>query len=398
MRFELLKEVGCGSSGVVYKARDLVTGDIVAVKRLLPRALVPQHELLLARKVTHSNVCRVNDLYLEGDTTFISMEFVDGGPLTGPMPIEAAIPVARQICEGLVAVHRQGIVHRDLKPANILIGRDGIVKLTDFGLARWTDSKATAGSSGICGTPEYMAPELLRGQRADVRSDIYALGLILRGLGLEGPAVSRCLKRKPSKRFASAAEVRDALASPFTPRPAPRVRGLLAASLGIAVAAMVFIGWSKSENVTHVQSAAAPSTKPAVGPAAVGPAAATVIVDGRPTLAVVLDLTGLTAALSRTGKFQIVERPQLDKVLAELRLNRTDEFDPARARQMGKLLGAEYLVVGSAEVFEGEMLINARLVRTETGLVVAAETMTGRAKEVVGLAERVAGRLAGRVQ
>src|SRR5437870_1352824 len=116
MRFELLKELGRGSSGVVYKARDLETGDIVALKQLLPGTVVPQHELLLARKVTHPNVCRVNDLYREGETVFISMEFVDGGPLKGPMPIEDAMRIALQVCEGLKAIHRQGIVHRDLKP------------------------------------------------------------------------------------------------------------------------------------------------------------------------------------------------------------------------------------------------------------------------------------------
>jgi len=375
MRFKLLAELGRGSAGIVYKAIDCETGDTVAVKQLLPGARPPQREVLLARKVTHPNVCRVHDLYREDGNVFISMEFVDGECLKGPLSAGDAIAIAKQICDGLMAAHRQGIVHGDLKPANILIARGGIVKLTDFGIAQSIDPDATA-DGAICGTPAYMAPELLRGERADIRSDIYALGLVLKELGLEGPAVSRCLERAPAKRFASAAQLRDALDSPAALfKPVPRVvHAVLVASLAVAVAAAAFLGWSRSERVPRAHSAATP-------------------IPAKPAVAVLFDEDALTPALVRGGKFRVVERAELDKVFAELKLNRGEAFDPATVQRVGRLVGAEYLLLGERQALGRDGLLNARLVRTETAEVVAAETVAGREENLTELAKRLAERV-----
>jgi serine/threonine protein kinase len=376
MRFKLVCELGRGSSGIVYKAIDRVTHDTVAVKQLLPTAVLPpQREVLLARKITHVNVCRVHDLYREEGTTFISMEFVDGECLKGPLPEPAAIPIAMQICDGLEAAHRQGIVHGDLKPANILLTRGGVPKLTDFGLAQYIDSDATTWGA-IAGTRDYMAPELYQGKKPDVLSDIYALGMVLKDLGLDGPVAAKCLAQEPDERFASAAEVREALEHPAgVVKPVSKnIHRVLVASLAVVVAAGVFLAWSGSNSLPRTHSAAAP-------------------VPAKPAVAVLFGEDAFTPALIRSGKFRIVERAELDRVLAELKLNSNEAFDPATAQRVGKLVGAEYLLLGGTQAAGTGVRLNARLVRTETGEVVAAETASGREGNLTELANTITERL-----
>jgi serine/threonine-protein kinase len=133
--------------------------------------------------VTHPNVCRVFDLGEVDGHHCISMEYVDGEDLgsllkrIGHLPKDKAIQVARQICAGVAAAHEQGILHRDLKPANIMIDGQGRVRITDFGLAGLVEELRR--QREIAGTPAYMAPEQLDGRGASVRSDLYALGLVL---------------------------------------------------------------------------------------------------------------------------------------------------------------------------------------------------------------------------
>src|SRR6185295_16935327 len=138
----------------------------------------------LARRITHKNVCRVHDLDEFGGIAVISMEFVEGRSLRDVLrdvesvSIRHGLKIVRQIAAGLGEAHAQGVVHRDLKPENVLIGRDGAVKIMDFGIARLMDSRATA-TGHIVGTPAYMSPEQAEGRSADARSDIYSLGLVM---------------------------------------------------------------------------------------------------------------------------------------------------------------------------------------------------------------------------
>ena len=143
MRFEIIKPIGSGATGVVYLARDTVKGNIVALKQLRPDVAFPQQEVLLAQKVTHPNVCRVHEFFVENDVAQISMEYVEGENLrsvidryraeaaSAAVPFDEALGILRQVMDGLEEAHRQGVVHRDLKPENILITRDGAVKITD---------------------------------------------------------------------------------------------------------------------------------------------------------------------------------------------------------------------------------------------------------------------------
>ncbi len=189
-RYRIVGLLGRGGMGEVYRADDLKLGQPVALK-FLPPGLEKSpsrldrflNEVRTALKVTHPNVCRVYDIGEVNGHHFLSMEYVDGEDLSslllriGRLPNERAVQVSRQICAGLSAAHDQGILHRDLKPANVMIDGRGQVRLTDFGLAGLAD--AIGQDDVTSGTPGYMAPEQLAGQEVTVRSDIYALGLVL---------------------------------------------------------------------------------------------------------------------------------------------------------------------------------------------------------------------------
>ena len=186
-RYRVLGLLGRGGMGEVYRAEDLRLGQQVALK-FLPEALAVDarrlaqfhNEVRTARQVSHPHVCRVYDIGEVDGQLYLSMEYVDGEDLSvllrriGRLPEERAVEIARQICSGLAAAHERGILHRDLKPANIMLDGAGKVRIMDFSLAavgQVDDVRA--------GTPAYMAPEQLAGKEVTVRSDIYALGLVL---------------------------------------------------------------------------------------------------------------------------------------------------------------------------------------------------------------------------
>ncbi|MEZ5979644.1 MAG: protein kinase [Planctomycetota bacterium] len=254
-RYRVVALLGEGGMGQVYLADDLVLGQPVALK-FLPRNIAEtegglerfRSEVRLAREVSHPNVARVHDIGEVDGRHFLTMEFVDGEDLSslvrriGRVPREKAAEIGQQICAGLAEAHRVGVLHRDLKPANVMLDGEGRVRLTDFGLAVAADDT----SSGLAGTPQYMAPELLEGARASEASEVYALGLVLyelftgkralRGESLAelsrehaagGPdpasrvladldptvehVIARCLERDPADRPASIGEVARAL-------------------------------------------------------------------------------------------------------------------------------------------------------------------------------------------
>jgi predicted Ser/Thr protein kinase len=189
-RYQIIGLLGKGGMGEVYRANDLRLGQPVALKFLPaatgknPQLLARFHEeVRIARQVSHPNVCRVYDIGEVDGSTFLSMEYVDGEDLSsllrriGRLPGDKAIEIARKLCAGLAAAHDKGVLHRDLKPANIMIDGRGQVLITDFGLAALAGQ--LDGAHLREGTPAYMAPEQLAGEEVSVRSDIYALGLVL---------------------------------------------------------------------------------------------------------------------------------------------------------------------------------------------------------------------------
>ena len=176
--------------GDVYRADDLKLNQPVALKFLASWRAADsawlhryENEVRLARRVTHPNVLRVYDIVETQGEVFITMEYVDGEDLAsllrriGRVTGEKVIQIARQLCAGLGAAHDRGVLHRDLKPANIMIDGGGQVRITDFGIAALAAEQEPSGP--VPGTPTFMAPELFEGGRPSVRSDLYALGMVL---------------------------------------------------------------------------------------------------------------------------------------------------------------------------------------------------------------------------
>lgn len=206
--YEVRTPLGAGGMGEVYRARDTRLGRDVALK-ILPDAFADDPERLarFEREATtlaalnHPHIAHIHGVEESGSTRALVMELVEGDDLAqrlvrGALPVDEAVPIARQIADALEAAHGAGIIHRDLKPANIKVRPDGTVKVLDFGLAKALDTTAGIGSDRghsptitspaamthagvILGTAAYMAPEQARGKAVDPRADIWAFGCVL---------------------------------------------------------------------------------------------------------------------------------------------------------------------------------------------------------------------------
>ncbi len=191
-RYRILSTLGKGGMGEVYRVHDIKLQEDIALKLLRPEiANDPdviqrfRNELKLARKITHSSICRVFDFHEEEGTPFITMEYVEGEDLKslikrkGKFEEDEAVGIAAQVTEGLTVAHDLGVVHRDLKPQNIMIEPGGRAKIMDFGIARSIIASGLTQTGQMIGTPDYLSSEQAAGQAADHRADIYALGVIL---------------------------------------------------------------------------------------------------------------------------------------------------------------------------------------------------------------------------
>jgi serine/threonine protein kinase/tetratricopeptide (TPR) repeat protein len=258
-RYTVVEQVGAGGMGQVYKAIDRQLNRTVALKLIRPGLQTRmgalqrfRRELLLAQQVSHPNVCRVHDLGEVEGVLYITMEFVTGQTLDdliramGHLSPRQTIAIGRQVCAGLQAVHTRSIVHRDLKPGNIMVDKGGHAVVMDFGMAHHHGDDHLTSEGSVLGTLAYLSPEHARGQTTDVRSDIYALGVIfyemltgrrppgdggpvplaLREAGERCPPPShfipevpaaldavilRCLQRDAAIRYSSAAELEQGL-------------------------------------------------------------------------------------------------------------------------------------------------------------------------------------------
>jgi hypothetical protein len=260
--YRVLSKIGEGGMGVVYRAHDEVLHRDVALKVLADSAVASLekdhllHEARAGSALNHPNICTIHEVFEAGDKLYIAMELVEGQPLAASigetgLPVETVLRYGVQIAAALSHAHGRGIVHHDLKSANIAVTADGLVKVLDFGLARQApnlpaDTGVTVsavGSGAVSGTLAYMAPEVLRGEAGDARSDLWALGVVLYEtasgrlpfsgrtafeisssiLNEPPPAlpgrvppglwaiVQRCLAKTPAERYQRASEVKAAL-------------------------------------------------------------------------------------------------------------------------------------------------------------------------------------------
>ena len=305
--YEILAKLGEGGMGDVYRARDTRLDRTVALK-ISKEEFTPRFETeaRATAALEHPHICRLYDVCHEAGASFLVMEYVEGTPLAGPLPLDVVLAYARQIAGALDEAHRKRIIHRDLKPSNILVTPKGGVKLLDFGLAKLgpndvplddgalTRGITTAGT--ILGTLHYMSPEQLQGGVADARSDIFAFGLVLYEMLtgrrafdgasaasiiaaiLERPApsvlqvapasldrlIARCLAKDPEERWQSARDAQAALdliteapvvvqANPTAERRRSPMWALVTAGvLGTALAGLAYIHFRESIPEPHV--------------------------------------------------------------------------------------------------------------------------------------------------
>jgi eukaryotic-like serine/threonine-protein kinase len=191
-RYRVLERLGGGGAGVVYKAEDVKLERLVALKFLSTYRSANEadtrrflREARASSAVDHPNICTVYEVdETEDGRLFIAMAFCEGETLKkkverGPLPLPEAVRVAAQIASGLAAAHAKGIVHRDVKPANVIVSADGRVKIVDFGIAKLADQSRLTRDGTAVGTAGYMAPEQIRGEEIDPRTDVWALGVVL---------------------------------------------------------------------------------------------------------------------------------------------------------------------------------------------------------------------------
>jgi len=193
-RYELLAELGQGAMGVVYKARDPVLDRVVAIKTInltLPKDELADYEARFYQEaraaggLNHPNIVTIYDIGKSERLAYMAMEFLEGEELRSilssrePLPVTLALDIAIQVADGLAYAHERQVVHRDIKPANIMIVRDGLVKITDFGIARMRTNEVKTMTGMILGSPKYMSPEQVTGKRADHRVDLFSLGVVL---------------------------------------------------------------------------------------------------------------------------------------------------------------------------------------------------------------------------
>ena len=315
--YEITGQIGAGGMGEVYRATDTNLKRTVAIK-VLPEAVATESERLarfqreaeVLARLNHPNIAAIYGLEKSDGTAALVMELVEGPTLAdriaqGPIPVDEAVPIAKQIAEAVEAAHDQGIIHRDLKPANVKVREDGTVKVLDFGLAKALEPVAAGSTDAtasptitspammtrvgvILGTAAYMSPEQAKGRAADKRSDVWAFGCVLfemvagrrafEGEGISDtlaavlrgepdwtalPAIAPpeirtliegCLTKDWKERIASISTVRflldkrrvPAVAAPAPFRTWPRWRQVLVVTFGAAIVAAIsaIVSWT----------------------------------------------------------------------------------------------------------------------------------------------------------
>jgi eukaryotic-like serine/threonine-protein kinase len=422
-RYQIEKLLGRGGMGSVYRVNDHEVGETVALKLLDAAVATPEsverfrREVRLARRVTHRNAARTYDLGEHQGWRFLTMEYVDGESLraniarTRPNPCRA-VNFARQMAEGLAAAHQAGVVHRDLKPANVLIERSGRVVLTDFGIARALQgADATLQTGGLLGTPAYMAPEQISGERVEAPADLYALGLILFEMltgrlpfsggspmavalarlhqplpdfeaepeipGRLVPILGRCLAREVDARVSSAAEIAELLAAVANELGSDEgTLGMPAITTLVAGATRVSPGSSTA--MTSTPSPASGGRALAVLPFRYrGPESNSYVAE---TLSdELIDVLSTMRGLRVSGSG------------ATARFADAGDRDP---RTIGAELGVDVIVDGTVQLAGQRVRISARLLDVASGFQLWSERYDGALEDVFELQDKMGKRIA----
>jgi eukaryotic-like serine/threonine-protein kinase len=461
--YRIIEQIGAGGMGVVYRARDERLDRDVALK-ILPRVTDDaarkqfRKEALALAKLNHPNIETVHDLGSQDGTDFLVMELVPGNSLTvrlaaGPLPEKDIIHLGMQLAEGLAAAHEQEIVHRDLKPGNLMITPDGRLKILDFGLAKLlrpaqdldVTQSILSETRAISGTVPYMSPEQLRGEPADVRSDIYAAGTVLYEMAAgqrpfphtHGPTlmgailheapeplrsinqriapilegiILRALEKEPARRYQSARELLVALKGLGTGQ-AARVAGPQWPVVATASAALVVVllaGLVLGLNVAGLRDRLWRGSR-GTDKASVfsGPVKArrSVAVLGFKNLSGRQDEAWLSTALSEmlttevgTGEeLRVIPEENIARVKNDLALPDTDAYTRESLTRIRQNLGSDMVVLGSytalGEKSGGQMRLDLRLQNTVTGETMAVLSTTGTENNLFDLVSQAGAEL-----
>lgn len=433
-RYRVIGIAGAGGMGVVYEVEDLELGERVALKTLHAPHDAPERdiarlrrEVQLARRVTHSNVCRIYDAGRHLDVLFVTMELLEGETLAhslasrGRLDTVEAKEILHQLAAGLQAAHDAGVVHRDFKSANvILVTRGGTRRavITDFGLARTTVpalSPDVSHSGSLIGTPSSMAPEQIRGEAVTPATDIYALGVVAfelvtgdmpfpdgdlsslvrrthdapprpseRADGLDpfwDAFVGRCLEREPRDRFASAAEAARALEDGVRPRRSRVTTWMVGAAIALAVIATVAA-------VVALSTQSPPAAQPVVA------ARQAVAILGFRNLSQRADAAWLSPALTEmlatelaaAETLRLVAGEEVARVKRDLSLGDVETHAPATLARIREATGADYVVLGSFVLLPDRSLrVDVRVQKTIGPEVAASFRAAGSESDLFAL-------------
>jgi serine/threonine-protein kinase len=432
-RYRVVAKLGAGGMGIVYRATDQQLNRDVALKVLAPTVLVDEsararfeREARSLSQFNHPNICTIYEVGEANGQTYIAMELVDGRSLSelippGGLAIETTLRYGKEIAEALAHVHKHGLLHRDIKSSNVMVTDDGRVKLLDFGLAKRIESAAgdatltsdTVTQEGAAvGTLAYMAPEALRGELTDERSDVWSLGIVLHEMAsgsrpfqgtsayalssaiLREPSsplpeltpagvrgiVGKCLVKEPNQRYQSAAEVAAALGAVSTLAP-KTARQPIYAWLAFAAAFAILAVWL------------GPRLRRASRPAGVIEAVAVLPFENRSTESDrEFFADGMTEQLitdlSKIRALRVISRA------SSMRYRGTQKPVSEIARE----LGAEVLVVGSVMRSAGEVRITAQLVDAHGDKNLWAESYDRNLKEILALQREVARHIANEIR
>ena len=436
-RYEIGRLIGSGGMGEVYAARDVELGRQVALKIGIAdeSAARLRREAQHAAQLNHPHICTIHEVGVTDGETYIVMEYIEGQRLQELTPPQGQAPenVVRfgiQIADALAHAHRHGVIHRDLKSANVVVTPEGRAKVLDFGLARGlspqrlTDlsvSQAPVTAEGVvAGTLAYLAPEVLRGEQADARSDIWALGIVLYEMATGAPpfagatgfelcaailhgapsalparipeslqdVIRRCLSKDPSQRYQRADDIRTALEAVHT----DVANGTRLATL-MRSGRRVLRSWRGRAAVVGVLLALALGGTVAWRSARSAPVPVGLGAAGRPAIAVMSfdNLSGgpdtawlskgvptmLLAGLAQTRGLDIVSAQRLHDVIRQMGGDSLESLGRDDIAAVAQRAGAGAIVVGGISKAGSEIRIDARLEDLASGRVLAAESVRG---------------------
>jgi serine/threonine-protein kinase len=432
--YRMVEKLGEGGMGEVWRAHDTQLDRDVALKVLLADAWAGEtararlvREARLASKLNHPHVCTIHEVGESEGRAYIAMELVEGQTLSarvaqGALPTEDLLRLGQQVADALAHAHEHGVVHRDLKSANVVVTPEGRAKVLDFGLAKRLSGEALEEATtrteltergAVAGTLAYMAPEQLRGQAADARSDVWALGVMLYEMaagrrpfqgqtgfelssailnqappplpagapGALQPVIERCLAKDPRARYQEAAEVRAALEAISSGKLAPwagwryrlaRRRWLvLAAALVVMVAVLAVVLRGRAQR----------AVKLAVLPFA--------NLTGDPEQEYLSD--GITQEMiAQLGRLH----PASLSVIARTSVMRYKKTDKT-VDQIGRELGVDYILEGSARREGSRIRISAELIQVRGQSQLWAESYENELAGILTLQSEVARKVAG---